>query len=385
MSESGRDYYIKHKEDNCHVNIKKYLKTPAMVTTFLSNLRKLNKKPVDESFKHTFRTILRQRPFSKNPLDWMEWKNKLLEHLEPIAKIPDDFCEIDLSIKDEKVESPFAVLPISIRSPLPFETNPTTKLIGNDSSDDFPLGFPVEVYLWKDIISPLTPRLDVDVADLIDTFIKNKELIPTFVPCHHAKRFAKDGSTTPVNTHVYTCSGGFAYRILGNYLHQLQPTLPIIEDVITKGQDYDINFMLKNDTIDSFPINAPLDLMQSFCEKIHTKYHSTWNKVYHTTKDGIEYEIKFIKPSPCEERQNDIVHSDYRYVHDRFLLSVATYAPNNIVVNIFMERGPVIFQMEMCMKSAMVSVLNLLTKSPGILGSIHIYIKIAIIAIYAID
>jgi hypothetical protein len=347
MPESGKEYYLRHKGDNCHINVKKYLKTPAMVNAFLKQL----KKP--EAFQKTFRAILRDRPTTKNPMDWMVWKNRLLQHMESVAKIPDDFCEVtgpvELPSKKESSTAPysmFSALPLPLVSPSPFEPHSTGKIISDDPCDTMacPIGFSVEAYLWKDIFSPVLLHMDSQVADLLESLTTHKELLPHLIECtsDHVKTFLQDGTTTKEDTYVYALAGGFAYRALGTYLRQQYPTLPIIENILVKGQDYDINFMVKGDTIDSFPMIPLFDHVESFCEKINTLYYSTWNKIHKIIKNGVSYDVTFIKPSPCVDRQG-LVYSDYRYIHDRFLLSIASYAYNGNVVNIT-------YQITMCIQ-----------------------------------
>jgi len=329
MPINGRDFYMKHKEDNCHINYKKYFKTPILVTKFLKGLSKTS-----HAFQQTFRSILHQRPLaSKNPLDWMIWKNKVLEHLEPVSNIPDDLCEIMIPFVSEKEESEpysaFSTLPLPLIAPPSFEPSYTTKFISNDSANvnSIAIGFSVDVYLWKDIFSSITSPFEKQVANMIDTLVQNKELIPYLIKCNkeHTKTFLTNGATTQEDTYVHALAGGFAYRILANYLHQRYPTLPIFEEIVTKGQDYDVNFVMKTDKIESFPIYSIMDTLQSFCETINTLFHSTWNKIHLIRHEGTDYEVKFIKPSPVLERQG-LVHSDYRYIHDRFLLTTTSYA-----------------------------------------------------------
>jgi len=340
---SGKEYYIKHKDDNCHINTKKYFRTPEMVHKFLSTLKRIDKRPIDRSFEQTIRSILRQRPTSKNPMDWMVWKNKLLQEFEPIANIPDDLCELmiptDSSSKSDVSSTPYSAfesLPLPLMSPVPLEPHFHQKLISNDPDDHTtPLGFPVEVYLWKDIFSPIAHRLDHYVCNTLHEIIDTKELQPFYTTCEkeRIKLFSTSNKITPTDTYVYFITGGFAYRTVGTYLKYLQPDLPVFEDILQKAQDYDMVFILKS--FEKFPTYIIFDKLESFCEQIYTKFHSTWNKRYSITKNGIEYDVQFIKPSPCTDvDRQGIIHSDYRYIHDRFLIHTATYAVNNNILNI---------------------------------------------------
>jgi len=333
---------MKHKDDNCHINTKKYFRTPEIVHKFLSTLKRIDKRPIDRSFEQTIRSILRQRPSSKNPMDWMVWKNKLLQEFEPIANVPDDLCELmiptDSSSKSDVSSTPYSAfesLPLRLMSPVPFEAEFKKKLISNDPEDHTaPLGFPVEVYLWKDCLSPIIKKLDPIVSNMIQTILQHDDIIPHLIPCKkdHTKRFLKNG-TTKEDTYTYALVGGFAYRILGTYLHQQYPTLPVFEDIVIKGQDYDINFIINEKTADSFPIDTVFDILRSFSDTIYTLFHPTWNKQHSISKNGIIYEVQFIKPSPSAVR-SELTFYNYYYIHDRFLVSVGTYSYNNQIISI---------------------------------------------------
>jgi hypothetical protein len=332
---SGKEYYIKHKDDNCHINTKKYFRTPEMVHKFLSTLKRIDKRPMDRSFEQTVRSILRERPISKNPLDWMVWKNRLLQHFEPIANLPDDLCELatDASLPS----SSYAALPLPLQSPPPFEPHTTDKLISNNPANisAAPIGYPIEIELWKEVFSPITSRLDRRIANLLHTITTTREIIPYLVPCKkiYTKTFSTTRTTNHDDTYVYIITGGFAYRIIGAYLRHLQPDLPRIEDILTKGLDYDVNFLGIN--LESFPTPIPFRVLQSFCEQIYTVFHSTWNKQHSVTKNGRSYELQFIKPSPCiGENRKYIINYDYIYIHDRLLLSTSMYAIGEEILSI---------------------------------------------------
>jgi hypothetical protein len=333
---SGKEFYEKHKNTNCYINSKKYFYTLTAINAFLSKLKKINKKPLDEAFKRDFRALLQAKPLlTDHTKKWKDWKNKVLEHLTSVVNIPSDLCQSKVSqvepivkpivkpIVEKQVEktvrcSTNVDLPFELQNPPPFELDYSTPIVSDDSSDKniVELGFSQDIYMWKHIISPITEHLDKQVSDLLDTITHNESITPYLVKCKNVKTYP---TSSKEETYAYFLTGGSAYRGIAAYLHQLLPSLPVLETIAPKSHDYDINFISKD--ISSLSTEELFSIIISFCNELHTKYHSVWNKVYHIT--GCE--VQFIKPSPCIDREG-LIYSDYQYVHEYFLVTANKYA-----------------------------------------------------------
>ena len=327
---SGKEYYEKHKDTNCHINTKKYFPSLIAINAFLASLKKTNKKPLDDAFKRGFRNLLKAKPHtSKDPKDWKEWKNKILERLSIMSNIPNDLCELltPPKVAEKKVEptkrcSTKTILPFEHEPPPPLHTS--DKLVSNNAinSEILPLGFSREVYIWKDLFSPITEKLDQSVSDLLETLTSDPEITPHLVLCETAKTYStKAAIDKPVYTYFLT--GGAAYRGLARYLQHHLPSLPALEDIAPRSHDYDYDVYSKD--IESLPVEHILKILRSFCESLFKMYRSLFNKIHKISG----HEVQFIKPSPCMDRKG-VFDYDYEYVEDRFLItSVRFYKKQN--------------------------------------------------------
>jgi len=321
---SGKEYYERYKDTHCHINSKKYFPNLAAINVFLESLKKTNKNPLDDAYKRGFRNLLKSRPTSKDPVEWNAWKNKILERLTMMSNIPADLCELPVRI--EKVVEPKKTTRCAINQPLPFEQesppllHTSDKLVSNDASDTdiLPLGFSREVYIWKDMFTPITESLDEDVSDLLERITSDKEITPYLVECTNAKTYSTKKSIKDETVYTYFLSGGAAYRGLAHYLQHQLPTLPMLEDIAPKSHDYDIN--IYSTDIKSLPISHIFSIMIDFCEGLFKTYRSVFNKVHKQTIDGVPHTVQFIKPSPVMERKGSFDY-DYEYVQDRFLVT----------------------------------------------------------------
>jgi len=341
MEISGKEYYEKHKNTSCHINGKKYFKNLADINLFLSKLKKLNKKPVDEDFKRTFRLLLKAKPTGADPQEWTRWKNKVLERLSIIANVPDDLCEATGRDESPKKSSSCAAkreLPFPLEHPPSLLTSNT--LVGDDESDSLPLGFSQDVYAWKEILTPITEQLDHELSKMLEAITSDKEVEPYLVVCESAQTYpvtaaGAGAGANPVYTYFLT--GGAAYRGLARYLRAQLPSLPALEEIAPKSHDYDINFYAND--IAALPATHLFERLRSFCHTLLADYKAVFTKVH--TLNGIHYE--FIKPSPCIERKGTFDH-EYEYIDDLFLLSsVLFYKSANNPVSLS-------FQITLCLQ-----------------------------------
>ena len=193
---SGKEYYERYKDTHCHINSKKYFPSLAAINAFLESLKKTNKNPLDDAYKRGFRNLLKARPTSKDPVEWNTWKNKILERLTMMSNVPTDLCELPVRI--EKVIEPKKTSRCAVNQPLPFEhespplLHTSDKLVSNNASDTeiLPLGFSREVYVWKDMFTPITESLDKDVSDLLQQITSDKEITPYLVECTNTKIYS---------------------------------------------------------------------------------------------------------------------------------------------------------------------------------------------------
>lgn len=321
---SGKEYYERHKGNNCHINGKKYFQTLPMINDFLSKLKKTNKKPIDDAFKRGFRNLLKEKPTSKDLNEWKQWKNRVLQRLEIMSNIPEDLCELPpepKKVEPKKVESKKdskrdSTLPIPTSSPPPFSPSDHPTRVKIELSED--------AVVWKELLHPIIHKMDAQVTHLMDELTADKQIVPHLIPL-------KD------DMYAYILTGGCAYRGLASYIKHDLPFLPDLEEIAPKSHDYDINILLKN--FSDFPTSAVFSHLIHFCETLNTAYHSTWNKIHSTP-----HKAYFIKPSPCLDTDREGISSyDYTYVQDRFLITTSTYAYKG-------EIKTIQFQITMCLQ-----------------------------------
>jgi hypothetical protein len=268
--------------------------------------------------------LLKARPTNKDPVEWNAWKNKVLERLTMMSNVPTDLCELPVRI--EKPVEPKRTTRCAINQPLPFEheapplLHTSDKLVSNNVSDAdvLRLGFSREVYVWKDIFTPITESLDEDVSNLLQQITSDKEITPYLVICENAKTYSTKKIANKDTVYTYFLSGGVAYRGLARYLQHQLPTLPMLEDIAPKSHDYDIN--VYSTDIKSLPVSHLFSTMIDFCEQLFKTYRSIFNKVHTQIIDGVPHTVQFIKPSPAMERRGSFEY-DYEYVQDRFLVT----------------------------------------------------------------
>jgi hypothetical protein len=320
---SGKDYYERHKGNNCHINSKKYFQTLLMINDFLSKLKKTNKKPIDDAFKRGFRNLLKEKPTSKDPKEWKDWKNRVLQRLEIMSNLPEDLCELPPEPKkvepkkDSKKESKKdSTLPQPHSSPPPFTPSDHPTRVKIELSED--------AVVWKELLHPIIHKMDAQVTHMMDEITADKEIIMKLIPL-------KD------DMYTYILTGGCAYRGLAFYIQQQLPFLPDLEEIAPKSHDYDINILVKD--FSDFPTTAVFSHLVRFCETVNTMYYSTWNKIH-----SIPHKAYFIKPSPCLDTDREGISSyDYTYVQDRFLITTSTYAYKG-------EIKTIQFQITMCLQ-----------------------------------